>query len=185
MIAGGFAAVGENMVMRLSAALDAFGEIIMDSSLEQCPVETGTLKRSARVGALGTRTVRGGGGKFVGATSYADAGEDIVIIGYGFGDEINPKTRRPASDYAVPVHEIIEAYHKPPTKAKFLEDPVYEHSSEMEPFLASWLNIESELTPVLGAFIAAAAGAGDIEANVGAHFNDLDAGDHPKGTPHV
>jgi hypothetical protein len=182
MLTGSFEAAGDNLVARMTAALDAFAEIIMDESLEQCPIETGTLRRSARVGMLGMKNVRGAGGLFIGASSYA-AGESMVILGYGFGDEINPKTRRPASEYAVPVHEIIDAYHKPPTKAKFLEDPVMEHAPEMEPFLASWMNIDSGLTPVVAAFIA---GNSDlISKGAGEGAADLDAGDHPKGTPHV
>jgi hypothetical protein len=39
-----------------------------------------------------------------------------VLIGYG----------GPAAPYAVYVHEITTSYHKPPTQAKFLEQPVLE-----------------------------------------------------------
>jgi hypothetical protein len=35
------------------------------------------------------------------------------------------------AEYAVYVHEILEAYHKPPTRAKFLEAVLVEHKQEM------------------------------------------------------
>lgn len=171
-----FEVAGNDLMGRMLAAMDAFAEIIMEESQEQCPVETGTLKRSARIyrGPGNGPAARGAGGRFVRETT--------VVIGYGFGDEINPKTRRPAAEYAEPVHEIIEAYHEPPTKAKFLEDPVIEHAPMMEEYLATrmQLGFETGTAPAVGAFVeglaADAQGAGDLA--------DLDAGDHPKGYPH-
>lgn len=172
-MAGPFERAGIRMTEEVAAALDAFGEIIMAESLEQCPIETGTLRRSARIyRGDGGAPARGAGGRFI--------RESTVVIGYGFGEEINPKTRRPASEYAVPVHEIIEAYHEPPTKAKFLEDPVYEHASMMEPFLAAGMRdggTERVLAFIEGNAALMSEGAGVPPAG-------LDAGDHPRGVPH-
>ena len=140
-MAGPFEKAGAGIEARVAAAIDAFAEIIMAESLEQCPIDTGTLRRSARVASTtpiaapkGGFFIRNAKGQFAGKANFG-GNEITTILGYGFGSEINPKTRQPASDYAVPVHEIIEAYHEPPTKAKFLEDPIYEHASMMEPFL--------------------------------------------------
>lgn len=49
-----------------------------------------------------------------GSVSLPDRGE--VSIGYG----------GPAAEYAVWVHENLQAKHKPPTKAKFVEDPMHQ-----------------------------------------------------------
>lgn len=117
---GPFEGMGQRIVAGAADGLAAVAIRIMEESLIQCPVETGTLKRSARYEMAEEVT-----------------GKVEVRLGYGYGEEINPITRRPASDYAVPVHEILEAYHEPPTKAKFLEDPLLEHASEIEPYLAS------------------------------------------------
>lgn len=176
----GFVDAGNELVSRMMAGLDAMGDIIMAESLEQCPIETGTLRRSARVGRLDPGgQIRGRGNKYIGASGFS--GDGHVILGYGFGDEINPITRRPASEYALPVHEIIEAYHKPPTKAKFLEDPVFEHAEMMEPLLASYMRLDVA-TPDVAAFIE---GNPELfDEGAGAGNAALDAGDHPKGTPH-
>lgn len=185
-MAGPFEAAGVKIEAQIAAAIDAFAEIIMAESLEQCPIETGTLRRSARVASTtpvaapkGGFMIRNAKGQFAGKANFG-GNEITTILGYGFGSEINPKTRKPASEYAVPVHEIIEAYHEPPTKAKFLEDPVYEHAAMMEPFLAGAMRdigIERVLATIEGTSELAAEGAGMPAA-------DLDAGDHPLGTPH-
>lgn len=49
-------------------------------------------------------------------------GENGRVIGYG----------GPAAGYALHVHEDLSAHHKPPTKAKFLEDPVNKYIGELE-----------------------------------------------------
>jgi hypothetical protein len=38
----------------------------------------------------------------------------------------------PAAPYALYVHEIIENYHKPPTQAKYLEQPLMEAQAELQ-----------------------------------------------------
>lgn len=184
----GFQEAGDDLVEDMAAGLDAFAEMIMSSSLEQCPIETGTLRRSAKIVTAhpgrsfeGFSRLRNSSGQFMGIGSPVK--EVTTILGYGFGDEINPKTHRPASEYAVPVHERVEAYHKPPTKSKFLEDPVYEHAAAMEPMLAAYMREDSAASYVLGAVLG---GVTDIkEVGAGLPPSALDAGDHPKGTPHT
>ena len=67
---------------------------IMAESLEEVPVRTGQLRRSGAV-----NEPRKQGRK--------------IVIEFGYG-----------TDYAVYVHENLNNRHKPPTKAKYLEDPV-------------------------------------------------------------
>lgn len=76
--------------------------------------DNGTLRRSARVFApLRTPT------------------HITLEMGYGFGDEVNPAGRL-AAEYAVPVHEMGELRHNPPTKDHYLEDPVLAHATSFE-----------------------------------------------------
>ena len=110
-MAGAFERAGGFIISGAATGLRDVADAIMEDSLEECPLETGVLRRSARVFPLE------GNGK-----------ELTVSFGYGYGDEINPIRKLPAAGYAVPVHEIIEHYHEPPTKAKFLEDPVLKHA---------------------------------------------------------
>jgi hypothetical protein len=71
-------------------------EVFMQSQYE-VPVDTGALRSSGYV-----------------TTPYI-VGKDVgVAIVYGGA----------AAPYALWVHEILENYHEPPTKAKFLEDPL-------------------------------------------------------------
>ena len=73
-------------------------EYILAESKKICPVETGFLRGSGYV----TEPV----------IAY---GQILLSIGYGAG-------------YAYWVHELIENYHHPPTKAKFLEEPLQIHA---------------------------------------------------------
>jgi hypothetical protein len=47
-----------------------------------------------------------------------ELGEPIVTVGY-------------TASYAVFVHEVLYSWHKPPTKAKFLEDPAKTHRGKI------------------------------------------------------
>jgi hypothetical protein len=117
---GPFENAGMRMEIGMIDGLAAVAQDIMDQSLMEIPVDTGTAKRSAR---------------FV--MSETVEGEVEIVMGYGFGDEINPVRKLPASGYVVPVHEIMEHEHEPPTKAKFLEDPVLEHAWRLQPVMAN------------------------------------------------
>lgn len=59
-----------------------------------------------------------------------------VAFGYGRGEELNPKDGKPAGAYAVPVHEILEARHMPPTQAKYLETPAVAYEAVAEEKMA-------------------------------------------------
>lgn len=73
-------------------------------SQELVPVDTGTLKSSGTV------------------VGPVDEGDTLsVTIGYGGA----------AGEYAVFVHEDLEAYHTSPTQAKFLEQAIIEQSRQM------------------------------------------------------
>ena len=75
-----------------------------NESQRQVPVRTGFLKGS-------------------GTVSIDNSGDNILmIIGYGGS----------AAGYALAVHENLAAHHKPPTKAKYLEDPVNVAASQMD-----------------------------------------------------
>ena len=80
-------------------------EEIMFESLKQVPRDTETLASSA----------------FYGIKHAPDYGFEATL-GYG-GTAINPKTGVPVMDYAVVVHEDLDAFH-PVGKAKFLENPI-------------------------------------------------------------
>lgn len=97
-------------------ALQAACEEILNNSLEQVPIDTSTLLSSA------SWTI----------TGHWRTGWE-ANIGYGIEyDPINPKTGKPASYYAMYVHEDLSAVH-PRGKAKFLEDPVREYAAEKFP----------------------------------------------------
>lgn len=99
-------------------------KIMLDSVNNECPIQTGTLRASAKIEPPEAR------------------GDRVVVrMGYGYGYTINPETREPASEYAVPVHEKTEAKHKPPTKAKFLEDPVLAWSGTLGPTMAGTIKM--------------------------------------------
>lgn len=89
-------------------------EDIMKESLRQVPRDTETLANSA----------------FYDIRKAKDYGYEATL-GYG-GSAINPKTGVPVMDYAVAVHEDLEAVH-PIGKAKFLEDPIRDYASEKFP----------------------------------------------------
>jgi len=79
---------------------------IMKESLEEVPRETGALADSAFIEQEGT----------------------TVVFGYG-GPNVqnNEKSKELTEEYMVAVHERLDVKH-PVGKAKFLEDPVNNHS---------------------------------------------------------
>ena len=113
-----------NFVDRLQGTIGAIGfgskrilledaEEIMEISKQLCPEDTGALINSA----------------FVELTKDRISGAEVT---YGYkGDTINPKTGEFSSEYAVKVHEDLEAYH-PKGEAKFLEKAIMEYTSKFE-----------------------------------------------------
>lgn len=108
-----FEDAGEEIITAAIMGMQEVAVNIMTESLEECPVLSGTLKRSARIQPVEQRGYR-----------------FLITMGYGYGDEVNNQGKT-ADEYAVPVHEILEKKHPPPTKAKFLEDPVVLHAQAL------------------------------------------------------
>ena len=82
------------------------GEKIMTASKKEVPVDTGALMGTGRV-----------------IPPDPTAAEPEVKIVYGGPSGVtNPRTGEYVG-YALWVHERLDQYHKPPRKAKFLEDP--------------------------------------------------------------
>lgn len=151
-----FAEAGQKIVEQLADAMHAEAESIMRESIQECPIsdettydtdirvidgkvtklrdpldphgqmvgDHGVLRRSARVFAPVTTET-----------------EVSVLMGYGFGSEVNQEGRIAAA-YAVPVHEIRDAKHKPPTKYKYLEDPLFAHASHLGENLKKNISLE-------------------------------------------
>ena len=84
------------------------GLFIQRESQKIVPVEFGVLKNSAR-------TVNMGGKEF-----DADIDDIDIVVHYGAG-----------ANYAVYVHENLEAKHKPGKRAKYLEAVVREQKTEI------------------------------------------------------
>lgn len=111
----------EQLAVRIKARLDAamkaakaeayqFGEEVMaDSKGNYVPIDTGLLKSTGNV------QTRDSGSRFQ------------VILGYGGA----------ASGYAIHVHENLNAYHKPPTQAKYLERPFRNAAPKFAPRIAA------------------------------------------------
>ena len=103
---------------RKKAGLDATLMRVMEETMQRVyaesqelvPVDTGALRDSARI-------IKTGG-------SIAGGLPEVLVV-YGGG----------SVDYAVIVHEDLEAHHASPTQAKFLEIPLIRNES----FLASRL----------------------------------------------
>jgi hypothetical protein len=87
-------------------------EEILDNSLQEVPRDTETLANSAYY------EIKGAYKNFTGEVGYG-----------GNGDPVNPKSGKPASNYALVVHEDLGAAHTV-GKAKFLEDPVRRYAGK-------------------------------------------------------
>lgn len=130
-MAGEFTAAGEQIIAALMLALEKGARTIMDEADVLIPKDTHTARESAHI------------------FPPVDEGDAVsVTFGFGYGGGINPKTGRPVEDYIVPLHEILEHHHEPPTTAKFLEIPVFAYAGEMERDLGQ--EIEAELRVAWG-----------------------------------
>ena len=89
----------------IAQAIYEEANVIFAKSQVLVPVDTGVLRGSGGVSA----PQQGPSGFFV----------DVFYGG-------------PAAPYALLVHEIIENYHKPPTQAKYLEQPLMEAQAELQ-----------------------------------------------------
>lgn len=117
-----FEEAGRQLIAGLMAGIYQAEVDIMYVSQTEVPVDTGTLRASGRV------------------LEPERHGDTIVgTIGYGYGEQVNPKTGQLAAQYAVPVHERLDVRHAPPTKAKFLEDPCRAYEALYGDTLAVWI----------------------------------------------
>lgn len=108
--AGRFAKLADDLKRAYAQAVYAEAQRIMLASKLICPVDTGTLKASGTVYEPETTS----------------AGVEVKL-GYGGA----------AADYAEIVHENLNAYHAPPTQAKYLEQPLNEAKKGFEDRIAT------------------------------------------------
>lgn len=101
-----FLGSGAKVIEGVSAGLYEAGTVIMAQSQVLVPVDTATLKRSGQV-----------------EMPKVDGDSVSVTVGYGYGDETNPKTGDPTTGYAYWVEVRDDVHHAPPTQAHFLEVP--------------------------------------------------------------
>jgi len=104
---------------KVERLLERRGLSILAESLRECPHKTGYLR--------GTAAMNG---------PVVSNGRAYLSIGYG-------------ADYAIYVHERLDLTHRPPTKARFLADPM----NRNQPILAS------ELVELMDKLIEQSAGA--------------------------
>jgi hypothetical protein len=132
----GFLAGGQIFDDALSEGMIAAAVDIMNESLIQVPVDTGTLRGSATGVSSPDAGVIDSLGEFI--VEQTSEGSQITF-GYAIGEKgglVNPVTGRAVDEYAIDVHEITDVFHKEPTKAKFLEDPTFEYETRLEQTLA-------------------------------------------------
>lgn len=115
-----FRRAGEQVIEGLAAGLYQSAIEIMRTSQGEVPVEFAILKASGRV-----------------LEPVLEGTTLVCTLGYGYGTEVNPRDGKTAAGYAIPVHERLELKHAPPTKAKYLEDPVLAFIKDYEPTLAA------------------------------------------------
>lgn len=120
---GSFSDALPSIIAGAAEGLKEVAREIMDYSRVLCPKDTETLVNSAFTTE---------------PEQYGD--RMVIVIGYGRGEAINPKTGDHPSKYAVPVHEILEAKHAPPTQAKFLEVPCLEYEPKMGETMRVWIS---------------------------------------------
>lgn len=102
------------------------GQIVLEAleptfemSQELVPVEFGELKASGYLEMSQTK------------------GHATVEMGYGKGGH---------PDYAIIVHEDLEAYHAPPTQAKYLQQPLEQDSEFIQARIIEGLKIAAGMT---------------------------------------
>lgn len=96
--------LGENGPKAMASALWNEGTRIMERAKDIVPVDTTALQGSGMV-------------------DFPVISGSDVSVKMGFGG--------PASAYAEVQHEELSYYHKPPTQAKYLEQPLQEASEDM------------------------------------------------------
>lgn len=130
----GFTAAGDAMIDAAIDQMNDFVAEVMVRSRVQVPKDTEVLMNSARpnISETGLQEVTPEDEL---VSPRLNGNRVTVTFGYGYGEEQNPKTGRLAGQYALPVHEIYEAKHDPPTKSHFLIDPLLEKAPQFGPDL--------------------------------------------------
>lgn len=108
--------IAANLPNKVGAALYREAEIEMTESKKRVPVDTGTLRASGMV-----------------SEPVKENGQISVTLSYGGA----------AKDYAIPVHENLEAFH-PVGQAKYLESVLNESRPHMLERLANRLDLGKE-----------------------------------------
>lgn len=121
---GAFQNATAALLSDLTVALERGAKEIMGQADILVPKDTETLRESARI-----------------LPARLEGDRLIVEMGFGFGGTVNPKTGNPVDQYTVPVHEILEAFHEPPTQAKFLEEPLFAYAGVAQGKLDAELRI--------------------------------------------
>lgn len=111
-----------------AATIDA-GASIIDESIRQVPVDTGTLRDSAYFGVSrrsDLKSYRYGAVLGYGEPEGLDSNLGLGAIEWYMvpNNGVNAKTGYQASTYAAKVHEDLSMPHPNGGKAKFLEDPI-------------------------------------------------------------
>jgi hypothetical protein len=112
--------LGPRSAKAVAVALFKEANAIMNKAKEVTPVDTSTLKNS---GHVKVPEIKG-----------SKVSKVTVTLGFGGA----------AKEYAIKVHEDLNAYHKPPTQAKFLERPFLEAEVGMADRVAQelWLQLK-------------------------------------------
>lgn len=105
---------GDKAIKAIAQELYAFGQDVIAASLPLVPVATGALRGSAYA-----------------AEPRMEGTHILEELGYGgVATKINPETGEPSSEYAVYVHENLEAHHKV-GQAKYLSTPFDEMAPQL------------------------------------------------------
>lgn len=98
-------------------AIDVFAEQVVGDAQQLCPIDTGALAGSGTAGR---------DAKSVAGDIEIKVEDHIITKEVGFN-----------TDYAVYVHENLEANHPKGGQAKFLETSIRENTPKFGPFIAS------------------------------------------------
>lgn len=110
-----FQDAGDALIVAAVKAMEDFTDKVQDDSAYQVPKDTFVLAES-----------------WGSSAPYREGNRIKIVMGYGFGEDINPKTKRMADQYALPVHEIYNADHSPPTKSHYLIDPLIDRAKDLQ-----------------------------------------------------
>jgi hypothetical protein len=113
-------ALGKKMDEALRRTQEDVIRTIFDESQALVPVATGALKASGKINH--------------------DVEDDPMNFG-GLNPEVEITYGNSSVDYAIYVHENLDARHEAPTQAKFLEEPFARHADELMDILRLRLRV--------------------------------------------